>query len=437
MNISNKKNKFRNDLSLATKTSIFSFIISLGLSPVMSRWYEPSDYGIFAVINNWATFIATALLFSLPNAIPMERRWTRQVQLLRTLAHLSVFVFIVSVICVVLLLGYDKILNQFVDSEWVYLSLPFLIFAISLHRIAQGWANADGAFSSMAKARIAHQIIAKPFSILASILTTSNPIYIVFFELFGYCVQAYLMIRGRKCKLKILKDFLTLRSIKMTFRVVHQYRDYSLFLNLVNLLSLGYIMIQTVILSINYSIAETGLFSLAMSMASLPIQLIAMATAPIIYHKLIEIADKNPKQLFKSTIKILLGYMLVGFVPYSLIYIFGVELFQYIFGNGWTQSGTIASILAIPLFLQFFSTPIFSIYRVTRTIKSQFFINLIFTILSVLIFYVSSFNMPFYKSLNILAITMSIHGLVIIFSCLYVAWSFSKDKSKRNVMAIV
>ena len=49
-------------------------------------------------------------------------------------------------------------------------------------------------------------------------------------------------------------------------------------------------MILTIILSIQYSVTETGLFTLAMSMTSLPIQLISMATAWIIYHKLIRIS---------------------------------------------------------------------------------------------------------------------------------------------------
>jgi O-antigen/teichoic acid export membrane protein len=173
-----------------------------------------------------------------------------------------------------------------------------------------------------------------------------------------------------------------------------------------------------------------------MSMAGLPIQLIAMATASIIYHKLIQIADKTPELLFRTTVKILLGYAVLGLVPYLLIYLFGSELFGFIFGHDWTQSGTIASFLALPLFIGFLVMPISSIFRVTKTIKLQFIINFVLIIPIIIIFYLVSLSIPFYDSVYILAVGMSLHGLAIIVSALYVTWKSTQTalKYKKKII---
>lgn len=420
----NKLSKFRKDIGFTTIASILSFVISIGLTPIMTRWYEPSDYGTFAIINNIATFMATAILFSLPNALPMETTWHRQAQLLRALVHLSIFAFIISTVGVIILLSFS-------NNTWVFLLLPVLVLVISLHRIAQGWANADGDFSVVAVARVTHPLIAKPFAILASVLTFSSSAYIVLFEAFGYFFQVYLILRIRIKELTNLGGFLSKRRIKTTLGIIRRHYEYATYLNFVNLLSLGFIMILTIILSIQYSVTETGLFTLAMSMTSLPIQLISMATAWIIYHKLIRISNNEPELLFKKTFMILLGYISLGIIPYLVIYFFGSELFGLVFGIEWTQSGTVASLLALPLFLSFLSIPISSIFRVTKTIKLQFIIDFIFIIPMMIIFYFVTNSLSFYDSLNLLAIGMSLHSLTAIILILYITW-----KSSQNTLMV-
>lgn len=415
------------DLGVVTISSFINFIISLALTPVMTRWYQPVDYGHFALMNNLAIFIATAFLLSLPNALPMESSWRRQAQLLRTLMHLAVISFILSLIGVALFLGVTHIMHSRQEFKWVYLSLPFLVFAITLHRIAQSWANTDGAFRSMAMARIVHPLIAKPLAIGASVLTASHAFYLIFFEAAGYLSQVIVMLRERLHKIRKLPHFFTRRRLEVTGKIIMRHRDYSLFDNLVNLLMLGSITFQSIILTQNYSPSETGLFSLAMSLTSLPVQLIALATAPVIYHRLVECARTAPALLFRKTVKILVGFSLLGFSPYFIIFMFGPSLFKIVFGNAWFQSGAVAALLSLPLFLQFVLMPISSAFRVTSTIRLQFIIDAIFTLATSGLFYFLSRTLTFLEALVGLSIVMSVHRLVVIVCCLLVAWRTSKN----------
>lgn len=426
--------RFRKNLGIATVTSLISFAISLALTPIMTRWYQPEDYGVFAVINNLATFLASLFLLSLPNALPILSTWHTRARLLKTLVALTILAFGVTTIGTMtfLAVSYAKGLTN--ASDWVFALMPVLVLAISLHRITQSWANADGAFNAMAMARIVHPLVAKPFAIVASMLSTANPVFIAFFECIAYFAQAATMTRGRTNRLKQLLRGPKRSDFALGLAVIRRHKDYALFLNFVNLLTLGFIALQALIVSGAYSHTETGHFALAMSMASLPIQLISMATAPVIYHRLIACGRDNPHTLGAKTYKLIMAFALIGAIPYLTIFYYGPELFRFAFGQTWVTSGNVASILALPFFLQFLYTPASSIFRVTSTFKLQFRIDLIFTLATVLIFFLATQKLAFLDAVTLFAAAVSVHQLVGIGFCLYVA---SIPKSRAPALASV
>lgn len=417
---------FRKNLGVATIASTASFAISLALTPVMTRCYQPSDYGTFAVVNNAATFLATAFLLSLPNALPVELSWPRRAQLLRALLNLTVIAVIASTIGVGLALGGMALLGRLERSEHVLATIPVLVLAIALHRIAQNWANADGAFTTIAIGRVVHPLVAKPLAIGASLLTGASPLYMVAFEGLAMFVQAAVLVRDRFRRLKHRPRSLSRRRMAITWATVKRYKEFSLYLNVVGLLSLGAVTLQTMIVASAYSVEETGLFSLAMSIASLPVQLISMATAPVVYHRLIACARDTPRHLFGHLLKILVGFVAIGSLPYLLFFVFGPEMFAIAFGSKWDRSGALASVLACPLFLQFLYTPISSVLRVTATVRLQFTIDMICTVPVVAGFYVASRTMVFMDAAAVFAVALSVHQLASIASCLYVSRDFSR-----------
>jgi O-antigen/teichoic acid export membrane protein len=394
----------------------------------MTRWYQPEDYGVFAVINNMATFLASLFLLSLPNALPIIHTWHARARLLRTLIALTMVAFVVTSMGTMLFLVASHEKGGVSGSEWAFTLLPFLVLVISLHRISQSWANAEGAFNSMAVARIVHPMVAKPFAIAASMLSSANPVYIIFFEGVAYFFQAMTMVRGRAQKLKQISFRLNRKSAPLGLATIRRYKDYALFLNFVNLLSLGFITLQTLILTGAYSPTETGHFALATSMTSLPIQLISMAAAPVIYHRLIVCGREDPHTLRTKLFKLLLAFALLGALPYLSIFYYGPDLFSLAFGQEWGASGEIASILALPVFLQFLYTPISSIFRITSSIKLQFRVDLIFILTTIVIFYLSAQELSFTHAMTIFAVVVSIHQLVGISFCLYVARNSKTQK---------
>ncbi len=421
--------KFRKDLSFATIASIASFAISLALTPIMTRWYQPEDYGLFAVINNTSTFVATLTLFSLSNAIAMQKEWSKRARLIRTLLHLAFMAFLLSGIFVFV---YALVQYEYDGQlDYAYYLMPFLILAISLHRIAQGWVNADGDFFHMSAARIAHPLIAKPFAIVASMAAGSYALFIVLFEIAGYLTQVVLMLKDRYKRLFCKGEFLSWLRMRMTLEVVKRHYDYAFYLNLVNLATLGFITLGVLILTSIYGTHETGLYSLAYSMASLPIQLIAMTTASIVYHKFIHISREERARLFPFFVKILMAFAILATVPYAVIYFWGSEIFALVFGKEWLASGEMASYLAVAFFFQFIYTPLSSIFRVGDRIKLQFWITLVTTILVSAAFYASAISEPIVVSIKTLSYALGSQGVVLLLFALFVAYRSAHPKENR------
>ena len=428
----NKLSKFRKDLGVSMIGSIISFVISLGLTPLMTRLYEPSDYGIFALVNNSATFIATFFLLSLPGAFSIEPFINRRVQLLKAVLHLAVFSFLLSIIIVIIIYMYRYIFNGQDETEWFLLLFPFLIFAISIQKIGQSLAVANEAFSNIAIARILHPLTAKTFSIFASMITFSSALYLIIFEALGYLIQSFFMLKARKEPLKILPSLFIKPNLILIRGVMNRYRDFVSYFHLSNMILLAYLMFITIIISLNYSTTETGLFTLANSMTNLPVQLISLATASVVYQKLIKIYKEEESTLFKSVLKLLLIYMLLGIIPYLIIFIFGSELFGFVFGKEWTESGIIASTLAFSVYLQFVIMPIASIFIVTRQLKLKFWIDLVFLPSTIVMIYIVSLNVSFQNTIVVLAFLMALYSLVTLFFCLKIAWDISyKSKNKQ------
>ncbi len=426
-------NTFRKNISIATFSSVLGFVISLVLTPVMTRWYLPVDYGVFALVNNLASFFASFFLLSLPNALPVISTTYSRVRLLLSLMTLSFCAFFVSGVGVVLyLISVFSKSEGFSGEDFSIALIPFLILIISFHRIARSWASAEALFTEIAVARVVHPIFAKPTAILASMTVGSNSIYMVFFECFAYVVQIAVMTQGRIKNIKRIVPRVKSKTIYSVLGSIKKYKEYALFLNFVNLLALGFVALQTVILSVAYSTTEVGLFSLAMSMSTLPIQLMSMAIAPVIYHKLIVVARDEPRNLQIILCKLLFSSLMLGLIPYSIIYFYGSDLFSIAFGGEWGRSGSIASILAFPIFLQFVYIPVSSIFRVTYTIKLQFKIDVFFISLAVIVFYISVRSLPFIESLKLFAFIYSIHQIVLILLCFYVSKYPGRQLLKAN-----
>ncbi|MCA9749486.1 MAG: oligosaccharide flippase family protein, partial [Romboutsia sp.] len=256
---------------------------------------------------------------------------------------------------------------------------------------------------------------------------TSNPIYMIFYEAFGFFFQTFILVKRKIKKLNLWLNFITFRRIKISLAIIKKYKDYSIYHNLVGLTTLASASLQVIILSINYSASETGLYSLALGMTSLPIQLVSLGTASVIYNQLVAIVSNSPHKLYRNSAKLTIAYMLIGFIPYLIIFLFGKSIFHIVFSSDWIVSGELASLIALPMYLQFCIYPVLSIFMVTDTIKIQFRIDVFFSITTTILLYIFSTYFDLIRTIELHSIALSSYRITMLAYILHVSKKYSQN----------
>ena len=113
----------------------------------------------------------------------------------------------------------------------------------------------------------------------------------------------------------------------------------------------------------NYSVSALGQFQTAWRYLDAPLILINGAVAKVFFQKLSTIEPGQMRPLVRVTIK---RAVLIGIVPFALIYVLSPWLFPFLLGARWADSGSFARALTPWLFMLLITSPISNLFVVTE-----------------------------------------------------------------------
>src|SRR5699024_4694503 len=104
---------------------------------------------------------------------------------------------------------------------------------------------------------------------------------------------------------------------------------------------------------------------LGKSVLSAPASLIGTSVGNVFYPKIAEAynAGQNPIPFLN---KATLATFLVGVIPFSIIMIFGVWVFEFVFGGDWTVAGQYAQWMALWVLISLTARPLIATILVVR-----------------------------------------------------------------------
>jgi O-antigen/teichoic acid export membrane protein len=111
-------------------------------------------------------------------------------------------------------------------------------------------------------------------------------------------------------------------------------------------------------------------------MMRVPLALVGQSIGQVFFNRCSEMYNRN-NSIFPLVIKTMRTLFLIGFIPFMVLFFWGEPLFQFMFGNGWSESGRIVEILAITLFLNFIISPISTIPIILNKQRPMFVIGII------------------------------------------------------------
>ncbi|MBN2745585.1 MAG: oligosaccharide flippase family protein, partial [Bacteroidales bacterium] len=303
-----------------------SQLIPLLFSPVLSRLFTTSEFGVFTVFTTVAAFLGVLATFRYDLAIMLPKKKSDAFHLLA----LSVFItLIVSFIILIITLLFAKPISRLLNTEELIPWLPFLALSILLLGISQSlnfWHNRNKSYKTLSANMISQ-------SSTTAVVSTANGFAkmdaggLIIGSLSGQLVSSILYV------LKFLKHdkqrlkYISPKRIKNLSNKYIDYPKFSLPHRMVDMISITGIPL---LLMMIFTESVVGLYGFMLRVLKAPIGVLAASLGQVFYQQLSEKVSKNQsvKSLFLKTIKNIAFITLPFFV---LILIWGPDIFALIF----------------------------------------------------------------------------------------------------------
>jgi O-antigen/teichoic acid export membrane protein len=343
----------RNFLTLFTGATI-SQVVGLLVYPILTRQYQPVDFGTFALflyITNILALIATG---KYELAIILPKKDNEAIHLVILPAVIS---FLFSIAVLVILVFVKKYFGHLFENKeilnWFYF-IPISIFMASIYNILQYWANRLKLYKQMTSAEIGLNATAAGTKVLLGGLGFVKEGLItgrLVSQLLSTILLIKLISRNLFILLKKSINKAALYNIAAQYSVFPKFR---MFHYLVNILSSS---LPIFIFSHWFSVSVVGYYSLAITVIHRPVVLISSSISKVLYQGIAEKFNYG-KDILPDIRKIVIKLVFFGIVPFVAVGILAPLLFKIIFGQEWIESGKMLQYLIPWLFLTYIASPI-------------------------------------------------------------------------------
>jgi lipopolysaccharide exporter len=345
-----------NVFTLMTATAI-SQVLSVAISPILTRLYTPQHFGDLAIFLAISTIVAmlASWRYELAIMLPKEHEDAANV------VALSVFIVLlmsgITLIGVIIFRGAVATLLKIPEmTSWV-LIIPVHVFLLGVIHIFTNWNTRMKNFSQVATARVMSSVISGSSLIIIGILSPSAKGIIIghligFF--FGGVYLGYQIIR---------KDFKFFqRSITRT-NIVNQGRIYYRFPLIDSwavMANYGAQKLPFLILNYFFNNVIVGLYFLGYRVLNMPLLYINNSLSEVLYQRYEEKRKSIGKKDF--LIKVVKINALIALFPSLILFFFAPMIFRIVFGEQWVVAGEYVQYLTPLLFFRFIAIPLRSVF---------------------------------------------------------------------------
>ena len=329
---------------------LIAHLITLAVSPIITRIYSPEEFGEFALFTSIVTILTLVATGSYEFSIVLPKR-----------EKTALSIFKVSVLCavgfstllLVLLSIFYSPITEFASVSTVFLLLiPFAVLFNSLNGSYTYWFNRNEYFDEFAIAKVSMSVGTGIFQVgLGALGLTSFGLLIglIVGRVFSVGTMAFKKVTEiGKLFSGWFKD--DLRQAAKT------YSDHPKFVLISSLLSSISIEVPVFLITSFFGDQALGYYGLALRILMAPVTLISLSVGHVYYQKFA--AKRNRQELLAPYLLNLWGTLsLIGILPFTMLFFLSEPIFVIVFGDEWTGAGIVAKHLSPMLFFLFVVNP--------------------------------------------------------------------------------
>jgi len=407
---------FLKSLAILMTGTIIAQAIGYLLAPVITRIFTPEEMGEFGVFQRLTTFIATIATARYEFALPLPKKDKHAFLLFRFVLRLVIITVLLTLIGGLI---YGIILDKDFDYYILVLSLVCGVSFLVFFNLGTNWAIRLKEFRKISLSKMSNSLSLNGLRVIFGLLGTGTIGLI-----FSFVISLFIG------SLHFIKDFFTRNKLPKTkiskqkgFVLLKKYKDFPI-ANLPHALSdnLRDLLVAFVIIDL-FSENLFGSFDHSFRMLRLPIMIVGASMSQVFFNRISDY-KKQSRRIYPIFKKLLITLTLLSIVPFTVIYLFGGEIFSFVFGNKWLLSGKLSEIMAPWLMINFILSPISTIPLVFNKQKQFFILGLIASILQLAGFFIlpkifnSNSNQIFYvfSIVSWLQVVMSIFIVYYLFT---------------------
>jgi len=406
-------------LTLMTGT-IIAQAIPVAVSPILTRIYSPSDFGLWALfisLTSIISIIATAR-YELTIILPEKDE-----DAINLVALSIVIAFAISFVVFLIVLIFNKPITRLLGnpaiSRWLYF-IPFSVLLTGIFQALNCWSNRRKKYARMARRQITQSVATVSTQLCLGVVKVGSG-GLLGGGITGQAIGTGVFARQTWKEDKEWHQHINKEVLK---NQGSRYLNLVKYLNLSHLIGALHQQLPILILNKIFDSATAGFFSLANRILSLPISILADAMGVVFRQRASEEYAKAKKfdRLLLKTVK---HTFLLSLLPFCLFMVWGKDIFLFVFGKNWGRAGEFASILAFGSFFAFVINPV---DKTALIVEAKRYI--LFWHIGKLIAILSSGFCTYYFHFNIITflwLIVMIHVSSYVID-LFVCWNLSKGK---------
>jgi O-antigen/teichoic acid export membrane protein len=356
-------------------------VIQLLLSPVITRLYDPGEYGIFALFNSIVMNLALVGSLRYTEAIVIAENEEERTDLISLVLLLVTGVGVVTLIT--LFIFYKEIalfLNLKGAAEILFL-IPFSFFLSSVIELLVNIHVHRKKFLRNGFAGFVLNSGSRVSSIAYAVMMTGRSGGLIIGDFVGKvaCLLSLTLFPGKRNDDQ--KPFLSAVIRPSVGLVAKKYRSFSLYYLPSQLLVSFSGHIPLYFFQWVYGATMVGAYAFAASLLDMFNRLVPYSLGPVLLKKASDLKNISHDLLCDRVYKLFLVMLGAGTVIYSGFALLGRIVLPFVFGSSWELTGIFSGILAVSFTFGFVASALSEVYNV---LKRQRFL-LVNTFLTILL----------------------------------------------------
>lgn len=353
--------------------NVIAQLFTIGTSPLLTRLFTPENFGLLALVTTTTSIVGSVSTLCYERAIVLPKEDHKAVSILMLSVLILITTSLATFICFLIFGGY---IIEYIGGEelksWLMI-VPICFLAAGLLKTFRFWCFRTKQFRLLSLVRNIESFSNGIFKIIAGMLIGSWAGGLILGFAFGLIAAlTFMLLRVEKIKNHDFGILFCYQGLKESFV---QYKKYPIYATWSTLSAIATRNAIVFILSHFFAIGIVGFYNLANRILAQPIEILSDSFSNVFLQKA-SFYVANNHEIKGPYLKLIYGLFFLGIVPFFILGVFGKEIFTFLFGDGWSVSGTFVQILSPWLFLVFLNGPSNVIFEILQKQNVKLFFNL-------------------------------------------------------------